>query len=249
MSHPEQRNFCAAVKQTFPQYFNGVLALDVGSLDINGSNRDLFTNSQYIGIDLSAGRSVDIISKGHELTLPDQTFDVVLSAECFEHDQYYEQTIQNMYRMLKPGGLFFFTCATTGRPEHGTRRTSPQDAPFLPDDDNWHDYYKNLEAADIQTIFGDMSEYFQQHEFLTNQNSHDLYFWGIKKGNWLKRNDYSFVLQHQKTPEYMARQLAELSVIVQQQIGMIIELNQQIGILKHQLTELTHNTTLKLPVE
>ena len=30
--------------------------------------------------------------------------------------------------MLKKDGLFFFTCASTGRPEHGTRRTSPQDS-------------------------------------------------------------------------------------------------------------------------
>lgn len=243
MSHPEQRNFCAAVKQTFPQYFNGVLALDVGSLDINGSNRDLFTHSQYIGVDLSAGRSVDIISKGHELTLPDHTFDVVLSAECFEHDQFYEKTIQNMFRMLKPGGLFFFTCATTGRPEHGTRRSSPQDAPFLPDD--WHDYYKNLEASDIEAVFGDMKAHFQQYEFLTNDHSHDLYFWGIKNGNWLKRNDYSFVLQYQKSPEYMARQLAELSAFIQQQIGVVVELNTQITTLKNQVAELSNSVTPK----
>lgn len=242
MSHPEQRNFCAAVKQAFPQYFHGVLALDVGSLDINGSNRDLFTHSQYIGIDLSVGRSVDIVSKGHELALPDQTFDVVLSAECFEHDQYYQKTIQNMFRMLKPGGLFFFTCATTGRPEHGTRRTSPQDAPLLANEGDWHDYYKNLEASDIEAVFGDMNAHFQKYEFLTNPNSQDLYFWGIKQGSWVRRNDYSFVLQYQKTPEYMAKQLAELSAVVQQQIGMIVELNQQIGALKHQISELPNNT-------
>ena len=27
--------------------------------------------------------------------------------------------------MLKPGGLFFFTCGGSGRVEHGTRRTTP----------------------------------------------------------------------------------------------------------------------------
>jgi hypothetical protein len=29
---------------------------------------------------------------------------------------------------LKPDGLFCFTCASTGRGEHGTKRTSPQDS-------------------------------------------------------------------------------------------------------------------------
>lgn len=235
MSHPEQKHFCAAVKNTFPQYFDGVLALDIGSLDINGSNRDLFTRSQYIGVDLKEGRSVDIACKGHELALPDNTFDVVSSAECFEHDQFYAKTLKNMFRMLKPGGLFFFTCATTGRAEHGTRRTSPKDAPFLQDDDTWGDYYKNLEASDIQAVFGNMADCFQQYEFLTNEHSHDLYFWGIKHGNWIKRIDYSFTLRHQQAPIHIAQQLANLSHTIQQQLQIIHELNQKMVSLQNQL--------------
>ena len=56
--------------------------------------------------------------------------------------------------MTRPEGLFTFTCASTGRPEHGTRRSGPQDAPLLMEQGDWGDYYKNLTEEDIrETLF------------------------------------------------------------------------------------------------
>jgi hypothetical protein len=75
-----------------------------------------------------------------------------------------------MIRMAS--GLVFFSCATTGRKEHGTRRTSPQDAPFC------GDYYRNLTEEDVRREI-DLSV-FKRYEFSTNSDCHDLYFWGIK---------------------------------------------------------------------
>ena len=47
--------------------------------------------------------------------------------------------------MLKPGGLFTFTCASTGRPEHGTRRTSSSVSyGTVANIEDMQDYYKNL---------------------------------------------------------------------------------------------------------
>lgn len=132
MAHTQQANFCHSVKNYFPQYFNGVLVLDIGSLDINGNNQFLFSeDSLYLGVDVAAGRNVDIITPGHLLNLPPSTFDVIVSTECLEHDKFYINTLQNIEKLLKPGGLFILTCATTGRPEHGTLRTTPSDAPLL----------------------------------------------------------------------------------------------------------------------
>jgi SAM-dependent methyltransferase len=179
------------VKAKVPLFFRGVLALDVGSLDINGNNQYLFDECGYIGVDLLPGNNVDVACKGHELNLPDATFDCVISTECFEHDFFYGKTILNMVRMLKPGGLFLFTCATTGRPEHGTRRTKPEDAPFIGNFDDWGDYYKNLTENDIRQVL-EIDETFSNYEFSTNTESHDLYFWGIKKGLLEQRTNYSF---------------------------------------------------------
>ena len=122
MAHIEQRDFCFGVKDKYPEFFKNKKVLDIGSLDINGSNRDLFENCNYTGLDVGEGKNVDIISIGHLFNGPDNHFDTIISTEVFEHDMFYEETIKNVMRMLKPGGLFLFTCGAPGRPEHGTRR-------------------------------------------------------------------------------------------------------------------------------
>ncbi len=185
MSHPEQVEFCKSVQQKFPFFFKDRLVLDIGSLDINGSNGYLFDNCLYFGLDLFVGKNVDFVSKGHELDLPDSSIDTIISTECFEHDQFYDLTIKNILRMLKPGGLFVFTCATTGRAEHGTRRTSPDAAPFIQELGEWGDYYKNLDEDHIREIL-DVDATFKSYAFGVNEQSHDLYFWGIKKGDFVE---------------------------------------------------------------
>lgn len=180
MAHLQQKNFCEKVKRSLPQYFSGVNVLDVGSLDINGNNRYLFSDYNYTGIDIAPGRNVDAVSKGHEWNAPDESYDVIISSECFEHDMYYPQTLSNIVRMLKPSGLFLFTCATTGRPEHGTRRTSQQDSPFTASLDDWCDYYKNLTEKDIREVL-DIEKIFSSHYFEIEPFICDLYFFGIKK--------------------------------------------------------------------
>ena len=215
MAHRQQQEFCESVRQHLPQYFFDIVVVDIGSLDINGSNRDHFTNCLYLGVDLQPGRNVDFACKGHELDLPDASLDVVISTECFEHDQYYALTLRNIVRMIKPGGLLLFTCATTGRPEHGTRRTTPEDAPLTMAFGNWGDYYKNLEESDIRQVLP-LNEMFESYTFSTNDETHDLYFWGIKKGVFTKREDYSFLLRRD------AANNNEISTLLEQS-GEILE--------------------------
>lgn len=177
MAHPEQQHFCLSVKKKFPKYFNAVDVLDIGSLDINGNNRYLFTDYTYTGIDVGEGKNVDIITPGH-LFNPGKQYDVVISTECFEHDMYWSDTIKNCIKLTKDSGLFLFSCATTGRQEHGTTRTTPQDSPFT--HSLFNDYYKNLTEEDIRSIEG-FIENFSEFGFSTNNHTKDLYFYGIKK--------------------------------------------------------------------
>jgi SAM-dependent methyltransferase len=194
MSHEQQANFCRRVRAMKPEFFKDVLVLDVGSLDINGSNRFLFKNCLYIGLDLGPGQNVDFVSPVHQLGLPDATFDTIVSTECFEHDMHWDKSLQNIVRMLKPGGLLFFTCATTGRPEHGTRRTTPQDAPLLQDTEQWNEYYRNLESCDIRSAI-DVDALFSSYSFEIGEQTCDLYFWGVKEGHLDRRDNYSFLLE------------------------------------------------------
>jgi SAM-dependent methyltransferase len=188
MSHPQQQAFCESVKARFPQFFSGTMVLDIGSLDINGNNQVLFdADSLYLGLDIAAGRNVDIICPGHELGLPDATFDIVVSTECFEHDRYWVKTLNNAIRLLRPGGMLLMTCATTGRPEHGTRRTTPNDAPLLSEvDDEWADYYRNLDEQDVRAEI-DVPGLFQFAEFSIGKETCDLYFVALKHGVFERR--------------------------------------------------------------
>lgn len=171
MSHQSQIDFVAGVKAKFPDYFVNNKVLEIGSLDINGSVRQFFDNCDYIGVDLGEGKGVDLVAKGEELDFPSSIFDVVISCECFEHNPKWVSTFNNMARMCS--GLMIMTCATTGRPEHGTRRTNQADAPFC------GDYYKNLTEQDIRDSC-DFNK-FIEHGFSTCDSPADLYFWALCK--------------------------------------------------------------------
>jgi SAM-dependent methyltransferase len=140
-------------------------------LDINGNNRYLFEDCHYLGVDLGEGENVDIVSPAHQVKFPDESFEVIISTECFEHDQFYVKTLWNAVRMLKRGGLLLFTCATTGRPEHGTTRTSPKDSPFT------NDYYRNITEDDVKNALI-LDKEFSSHFLGTHKL--DLRFWGVK---------------------------------------------------------------------
>lgn len=170
MSHQAQLDFVGGVRLQFPEFFVGGRVLEVGSLNINGSVRQFFDAEEYVGCDLGEGEGVDLVCAGHELPFEDGHFDVAISCECFEHDRHWRQTFGKMIDLVRVGGLVMFSCATTGRPEHGTARTSPADAPFT------NDYYMNLERGH----FGLLAKRFARHEFSENQHPRDLYFWGIK---------------------------------------------------------------------
>lgn len=224
MAHQQQRDFCLSVKDRFPAFFVGKWVLDIGSLDVNGNNQYLFEDSGYIGVDLLPGRNVDLASMGHELQFPDASFDVIISTECFEHDMHYAKTLRNIYRMLKPGGLFLFSCATTGRPEHGTRRTTPQDAPLTHHLGEWGDYYKNLEEGDVREVL-DVDALFSAYEFSTQHQTHDLYFWGFKTGDFEHRTDYSFLMDNSPVQE-RAQKIVRLTAELEQSHALTQQLRQ-----------------------
>jgi len=174
LAHQQQFDFVSGIAGFFPDNFANCKVLEVGSLDINGSVRQFFTGCNYIGIDLGHGRGVDIVFPGQDYNAPDNTFDTVISCECFEHNPDWAATFANMYRMVKSGGLIVMSCATTGRAEHGTKRTSPADAPFC------NDYYKNLTEQDFVEQFK-LDDMFSAYEFGIGEATKDLYFYGVKK--------------------------------------------------------------------
>ena len=197
MAHKQQWDFCKKVKSKLPNYFNNIKVLDVGAFDVNGNESFLFTECDFIGLDIGPGNGVDVVCPAQDYDAPDESFDTIISCECWEHNPFYKESIQNCIRMLKPNGLFLFTCATTGRPVHGTKTQDVIDKAnhvtlqgntftewkTMPNvsRDNWdNEYYKNVTETDIRDCI-DVDSIFKYYEFEVETNHCDLYFYGIKK--------------------------------------------------------------------
>jgi len=180
--HTEARDFTIFVKKILGDFFINKRVLDVGSGDINGNNNFLFENCEYNGNDVIQANNVTIVSRTKDLTFKDNTFNTIISTECFEHDPQYRESFIKIYSMLKEDGLFCFTCASTGRAEHGTKRTSPRESyGTIGNLTDMSDYYKNLTENDLNDVLP-LNDLFSSWNTYYNCNSHDLYFVGIKKG-------------------------------------------------------------------
>lgn len=190
MAHAAQKIFCESIKAKYPKYFTGnINVIDVGSMDINGNNRYLFTGCRYTGIDVSDGPNVDIVGYAH-MVLPNMPkCTTIISTECLEHDYYYPLTLRSIYRRLVYGGLMIITCASNGRAEHGTKRTGTHYESPGSSLNNPNDYYFNLCEKNIRDVFmHKMDDLFIAYGFEYNPDAHDLYFYGIS------RNSYSYHL-------------------------------------------------------
>ncbi|MBN2437574.1 MAG: methyltransferase domain-containing protein [Deltaproteobacteria bacterium] len=95
--------------------------LDLGSLDVNGSYRDLFQAASwtYRGIDTAPGKNVDIVLRDPYdwREIRSGSADVVISGQAFEHIEFFWMTMLEIARILKPEGLCCII-APSGGPEH-----------------------------------------------------------------------------------------------------------------------------------
>lgn len=94
-----------------------LLALDLGGANYNGTGRGRFPRAEWIGLDLRPGSGVDIVADAATWT-PDRAYDVVVSTELLEHAREWRACLHTAWAALRPGGLLFVTCASTGRPVH-----------------------------------------------------------------------------------------------------------------------------------
>jgi SAM-dependent methyltransferase len=178
MAHREQVRFVALLKAHLPEFFQGGRVLEIGSLDINGSIRPLFDAEEYIGVDVGEGPGVDHEREGQLVDFPSGSFDVTISCECMEHNPFWVETVSNMMRMTRPGGLTVVTCASTGREEHGTPRSGARASP-LTVGKGW-DYYHNVSRREFVRSFR-LDRWFDHFLVETNWQSMDLYFVGARR--------------------------------------------------------------------
>ncbi|MEW9672171.1 methyltransferase domain-containing protein [Ammoniphilus sp. 3BR4] len=110
------------VKKYLSVYANKPLKiLDIGSMDVNGTYKPLFNVSgwSYFGCDLEKGKNVDIVLAGMYdwKNIESESFDVVISGQCFEHVEYFWITMLEITRVLKENGICCIIAPSSG-PEH-----------------------------------------------------------------------------------------------------------------------------------
>lgn len=99
--------------------------LEIGSLDVNGSVREYFTNAQsYLGTDMQGGPGVDMVCNAHDLIygLDEkevyQKFDTIICMETLEHDQEFWLTLGIIEMLSKVNSHLIITTPTFGFPDH-----------------------------------------------------------------------------------------------------------------------------------
>lgn len=145
--------FRELVEKNYPQ--SGIRILDVGSYGVNGTYKEIFSDTvryHYTGLDVSAGPNVDYVPADPynwpELT--DESFDVIISGQAFEHIEHPWLIMEEMSRVLKRNGLVCIV-APSPDPEH----KYPVDCwRYYPDGFRALAKWVNLQVIDSKTNWG-----------------------------------------------------------------------------------------------
>lgn len=89
---------------------------EFGSRQITGQEafsdlRSHFYGRDYKGTDIYWGPGVDVILDIHKIDLPDNSVGTAICCETIEHIEYPRKAVQELYRVLKHGGVLILTSA------------------------------------------------------------------------------------------------------------------------------------------
>ena len=93
--------------------------LEVGSQNVNGTIREVLPIT--LGVDFMEGRGVDRVVDVCDLeaTFGPESFDCVVSCDALEHMEHWNESLRNMWAVLKPRGIFLLTIAHPEKGVHG----------------------------------------------------------------------------------------------------------------------------------
>ena len=79
-----------------------------------GDYRVYFEHAQYESTDITAGFSLpghrhSYLSELHHMPVRDEAYDVVVNTQVLEHVEFPQKVVDELYRILKPGGRLFLT--------------------------------------------------------------------------------------------------------------------------------------------
>jgi SAM-dependent methyltransferase len=87
---------------------------EFGSYQVEGQEgyanlREMFLPRKYVGCDMRPGPGVDRIEDVTKIGLPDGSAGTVLCIETFEHVFHIHRAFSEVFRVLRPGGVFVIT--------------------------------------------------------------------------------------------------------------------------------------------
>lgn len=147
-------------KKTYLNPQQELKILDIGSFDKTGDyNYGLILNEKkwtYHGLDMRKGNNIDIVVEDpyHWDEIEDESYDIIVSGQAFEHIEFFWLTLEEVKRVLKPGGLFILIVPSTG-PVH----RNPYDCyRFNADAMQAMAKYINFEVLEFGTNFDKISD-------------------------------------------------------------------------------------------
>ncbi len=159
--HPSSYDKMAAFRRDYlsARRDEPLVIVDLGSQDINGSYRALFDAPpwKYVGVDLAPGANVDVVLRDPYdwQELGPASVDVVIAGQTFEHTEFVWETMRQITRALKPGGICCIIVPSSG-PEH----RFPVDCwRIYPDGLRAVARYAVLDVLEAWTQWEDLSEY------------------------------------------------------------------------------------------
>lgn len=99
--HNKSRVVQNAIRDIFDQFREDSFVLNIGS----GDKRN-WPNVR--NLDIIDGQNVDIVGSAENIPLEDNSVDLIISQEAFEHIQNPELALKECYRVLRPEGLIYF---------------------------------------------------------------------------------------------------------------------------------------------
>lgn len=160
--HIEAMAWLTAVR---PLLGSRAFVCELGSRNVNGSPRWLFSDSRYFGVDVRPGPGVDLVVDAADW-FPGALFDAVVCTEALEHTPRTADVCANAYRLLRPGGVFLATMAGTEREPHSV------DGDPLPEGE----HYRNVSEAELREWLKNFPVVLVQ-----NRDDVDLYCLAVKQ--------------------------------------------------------------------
>lgn len=156
---------------------------------VQRNNKVDIIGSEYLGIDISSGETINNIrhEDALQLSFNNDSFDLILSNDVYEHVPDINKAIQEVYRVLKPKGKLLFSIPFFSMEKSTSRRALIKDGEIVHlKDPQYHGNPVDEKGSLVFYDFGwDLFDLFTEAGFesISMINYYDIFYGHIGDGN------------------------------------------------------------------